>query len=153
MYTKFANIQKSKFDTINTKETMFESKGKNMLEEEMLKNKVWAVVGANQDPEKYGNMIYRKLKSRGYEVYAVNPIYDTVEGDVCYKDLTSLPKKPEVIDMVVSPKRGKPILEEAAKLGIQYIWLQPGTYDEEVLKLIDTLGLKAVQACVLVALR
>lgn len=124
-----------------------------MLEEKILEKKVWAVVGANQDPEKYGNMIYRKLKTRGYEVYAVNPMCETIEGDKCFKDLSSLPKVPEVIDMVVSPKRGRPILEEAAKLGIRYIWLQPGTYDDELLKRIDELGLEAVQACVLVATR
>jgi predicted CoA-binding protein len=124
-----------------------------MLEELMLGKKVWAVVGANQNPEKYGNMIYKKLKLRGYEAYAVNPLYDTVEGDPCYKDLASLPKLPDVIDMVVTPKRAKPVLEEAAKLGIKYIWFQPGTYDDEVMELAMKLGLEAVQACVLVATR
>ena len=124
-----------------------------MLEEQMLEKKVWAVAGANQDPEKYGNMIYRKLRTRGYEVYAVNPTYETVEGDKCYKDLSSLPKTPEVLNMVVSPKRGRPVLEEAARLGIKYVWLQPGTYDDDLLKLIDELGIQAVQACVLVSTR
>ncbi len=119
----------------------------------MLGKKVWAVVGANQNPEKFGNRIYKKLKNAGYDVYPVNPGYDTVEGDKCYRDLSSLPQKPEVIDMVVSPKRGKVIIEEAAKLGIKNIWLQPGTYDDELLKRINELELNAVMACVLVALR
>jgi len=124
-----------------------------MLEELMLGKKVWAVVGANQNPEKYGNMIYKKLRLRGYEVYAVNPLYDTVEGDQCYKDLKSLPKLPDVINMVVSPKRSKAFVEEAAGLGIRYIWFQPGTYDDEVLDLAKKLGLETVQSCVLVATR
>lgn len=124
-----------------------------MLEELMLEKKVWAVVGANQNPEKYGNMIYKKLKARKYEVFAVNPLYDSVEGEICYKDLVSLPKLPEVIDMVVSPKRSKLVMEEAAKLGIKYIWFQPGTYDDEVLELAERLKLEVVQACVLVATR
>lgn len=124
-----------------------------MLEEMMLDKKIWAVVGANDNPEKYGNMIYKKLKSRGYKVYAVNPNYETLEGDPCYKDLSSLPEVPEVIDMVVSPKRGKPVIEEAAKLGIKNIWLQPGTYDDELLAMISDKGLTGVKACVLVALR
>jgi predicted CoA-binding protein len=123
-----------------------------MLQETMIEKKVWAVVGANQDPDKYGNIIYRHLKNRGYEVFAVNPKCDTVEGDKCYKDLSSLPKIPEVLDMVVSPKRGKPVLEEAAQLGIRYLWLQPGTYDEELLEKIDELGLEAVRGCVLVSI-
>lgn len=123
-----------------------------MLEEVMISKKVWAVVGANQDREKFGNIIYRHMKNKGYEVYAVNPKCETVEGDKCYRDLSSLPKIPEVLDMVVSPKRGKPFLEEAARLGIRYIWLQPGTCDDELLNKVCELGLEAVQGCVLVSI-
>lgn len=121
--------------------------------EMMLGKKVWAVVGANENPEKYGNMIYKKLKSRGYKVYPVNPKREFIDGDKCYKDLSSIPEKPEVVEMVVSPKRGKAVIEEAAKLGIRNIWLQPGTYDDELMDLIHKKGLTEVQACVLVALR
>lgn len=124
-----------------------------MMEEEMLEKKVWAVIGANNNPEKYGHMIYKKLKSRGYTVYPVNPNYEEIEGDRCYKDLSSLPEVPEVIDMVVSPKRGAGVIEEAAKIGVKYVWLQPGTHDRRIMDLIEEKGLNAVQACVLVALR
>jgi predicted CoA-binding protein len=120
-----------------------------MNENMMLEQKIWAVVGANNDPDKYGNIIYQKLKSRGYEVYPVNPKYETVAGDVCYPDLSSIPRKPEVINMVVSPKHGKAFIEEAAQLGIKNIWLQPGTYDDELMALVAKKGLNAVQACVL----
>jgi uncharacterized protein len=124
-----------------------------MLEEMMMEKKVWAVVGVNEDTGKYGNMIFRKLLSRGYKAYPVNPRYDMIDGYKCYKDLTSLPEVPEVIDMVVSPKRGKPVIEEAEKLGIKNIWLQPGTYDDELMQFIKEKGLTAVKACILVALR
>lgn len=120
-----------------------------MLENVMLEQKIWAVVGANNNPNKYGNIIYKKLKSRGYEVYPINPKYEKVDGDPCYPDLKSLPRKPDVINMVVTPKRGKAIIEEAAKLGIKNIWFQPGTYDNELLELVNEKGLNAVQACVL----
>ena len=119
----------------------------------MLEKKVWAVVGASDNPEKYGSKIYKKLKSRGYRVYPVNPNYEIIEGDKCYKDLSSLPEIPEVLDMVVSPRHGMKAVEEAANLGIKNIWLQPGTYNKELLDLISEKGLDAVQACVLVALR
>lgn len=124
-----------------------------MLEEKMLEMKKWAVVGANQKSDKYGNMIYKKLKLRGYEVYPVNPFFDEIEGDICYKNLTAIPEKPEVIDMVVGPDKARSVIEEAAMLGIEYIWFQPGTYNDEVLDLAKRLGLKVVQACVLVATR
>ncbi len=123
-----------------------------MNEHDMLALKVWAVVGANQDPNKFGNRIFHKLKSHGYTVFAVNPRYPSIGGIPCYPDLSSLPQKPDVIDMVVAPEVGKPFLEEAARLGIEHVWLQPGTWDESVLSLIGRLGLQAVRACVLVAL-
>lgn len=124
-----------------------------MQEEMMLGKKIWAVVGASDNPEKFGSRIYKKLKSRGYKVYPVNPNYEAIDGDKCYKNLAELPEAPEVIDMVVAPKHGLATIEEASKLGIKNIWLQPGTYNDEVMKLIADKGLTAVQACVLVALR
>ena len=122
-----------------------------MLEEVMLEQKVWAVVGVNEDRDKFGNRIYRRLRDRGYEVYAINPGLDQVEGDPCYHSLSELPKVPQVVDMVVSPKIGKAVLDEAATLGVSYIWLQPGTHNEEILAQIDANGLTAVQGCVLIA--
>ena len=128
------------------------SEGSN-IKESMLAKKVWAVIGANDDPDKFGNIIYKKLKAEGYTVFPVNPLYTEVEGDKCYPDLASLPEMPEVLDMVVSPKRGKAFIEEAARLGIQNIWLQPGTYDQELLAMIKEKELTGIQACVLVELR
>lgn len=123
-----------------------------LLEERMLAKKIWAVAGANEDPAKYGNKIFRKLLSAGYTVYPVNPMYESVEGRPCYKDLSSLPEKPGVVNMVVSPKRGRPILEEAARLGIENIWFQPGTHDDELLEFAAEKGLNTIQSCVLTAL-
>ncbi|MDD4316276.1 MAG: CoA-binding protein [Clostridia bacterium] len=122
-----------------------------MMEKLMLTKNVWAVVGANQNPEKYGNKIYKALKSSGFEVYAVNPVYDSVEGDVCYASLSALPRLPDVINIVVSPDRALSTLTEASSLGIKYIWFQPGTHDEKTDAKVKELGLEAVYACALVA--
>lgn len=122
-----------------------------MIEKDLLELKCWAVVGATTNKEKYGYLIYDRLKTKGYNVYAVNPFYQEILGDKCYPSLSSLPEKPQVINMVVSPKNGKVFIEEAAKLGIKYIWFQPGTYDEETISLTKELGIEPVQACVLVA--
>mgnify|MGYP001164650475 FL=1 len=121
-------------------------------EEMMLEKKVWAVVGANDKPDKFGNKIYKKLKSKGYTVYPVNPNYDEIDGDKCYPNISSLPEVPEVLDMVVAPRHGMGVIEEASRLGVKNIWLQPGTYNDELLKLKDEKGMTAVQGCVLVAL-
>ena len=118
----------------------------------LLQSNRWAVVGANNNPEKYGNIIYKRLKAEGREVYAVNPLYDTVDGDTCYPDLTSLPVRPDVVNMVVTPKRGYAVVDEAEALGIRHMWFQPGTHDDELLEYTEEKGMTALTACVLVAL-
>jgi len=124
-----------------------------MLEKQMLAENVWAVVGANEDRTKYGNMIYQKLRRKGYLVYAVNPRYETIEGDPCYKDLASLPQKPSVVNFVVAPAIGVSYVKEASQLGIRYLWFQPETMDDALRTLVEQTGIQAVEACVLVATR
>ena len=124
-----------------------------MTAEEMLAKKVWAVVGASKNPHKYGNMIYHKLKKNNYRVYAVNPIINAIGEDTVYPTLAALPEKPDVINMVVAPELAKQYLREAAGLGIQSVWFQPGTHDDSVMALAAELGLHSIQGCVLVASR
>jgi len=123
------------------------------IKDEMLNKKVWAVVGATPQESKFGYKIFKKLKDRGYEVYGINPKYEEINGEKLYKSISELPVKPDCIDMVVSPKIGKPIVEEIANAGIEYVWFQPGTFDEEVIDLAESKNLKYVYYdCVLVAL-
>ncbi len=87
---------------------------------------VWAVVGASNDRRKYGNRIYRTLRSAGYTVYAINDHEPQVEGDTAYARLADLPQVPTVVDMVIPPWNALPVVEEAASLGIKALWFQPG---------------------------
>ncbi len=122
------------------------------LEAQMLESKVWAVIGASDNPEKFGNQTYRKLKDKGYTVYPVNPGKENICGDKCYHNISSLPQKPDVLNMVVAPEAGLSVIEEAAKLGVKNIWLQPGSYNQKLLELIRAKGLNYVLNCVLVCL-
>ena len=115
----------------------------------MLEKKTWAVVGANNNTRKFGYMVFKRLKDNGYKVYPVNPKYDHIDGDVSYSNISDLPEIPEVLNMVVAPEYGIVYIKEAAKLGIKYIWFQPGTFNKEIFKLIKDKEMKAVQACVL----
>ncbi|HOA80175.1 MAG TPA: CoA-binding protein [Defluviitaleaceae bacterium] len=124
-----------------------------MKPEELMKKKIWAVVGATTDKDKYGYKIYKELKEAGYKVYPISPKYEEIDGDKAYKSLRDLPEKPEVVDFVVNPKIGIGIVKECAQLGIENIWLQPGTVSEEILEFAKEKGINAVEACVLVALR
>jgi predicted CoA-binding protein len=59
---------------------------------EFLANKRIAVTGVSRNPQDHGsNAVYKRLRERGYEVFAVNPNADHIEGDTSYHDLRSIP--------------------------------------------------------------
>lgn len=119
----------------------------------MLSKKSWAVVGAHPDPDKYGFKIVHRLKSLDYLVFPVNPTATEVDGLPCYPSLEVLPQVPEVVDLVVNPRRGLDVLKAAAALGVRLIWSQPGTHDDALQALADELDLCVLQDCVLAATR
>lgn len=121
---------------------------------EMLKCKVWAVVGATENQEKFGYKIYQMLKKADYTVFPVNPALSFIGGDRCYPSVSDLPVKPSAVNVVVSPKIGVKIVEECAELGIKNVWLQPGANGAEVVEAAEKAGLNAIhQSCVMVELR
>jgi len=118
----------------------------------MLNKKVWAVVGVTPSKEKFGYKVWNLLKNKGYQVYAINPKYDEIEGDKCYSSLKALPVIPEVVDLVVPPTVSGQVIDEAHQLGINYLWFQPGTSNIDIIDKAKSLGIVTVNDCVLVAL-
>lgn len=126
------------------------------LIKEMLGKKTWAVIGATPNAEKTANHILHMLIDHGYEVYAVNPNYDEIEpGIKCYKSISDLPVVPDCIDFVIPPKVSLENLKALDSSKTPYVWLQPGTFDDEVLAYVDANGFKAIHGgpCVMVELR
>ncbi|MBN1177486.1 MAG: CoA-binding protein [Dehalococcoidales bacterium] len=112
--------------------------------------KKFAVVGATDNPEKYGHQVLVNLKKRNYEVYPVNPRLETVEGMKCYATITDLPEKVDVVDFVVPPAATESILKDCLKLGLDRIWLQPGSESEAAVKFCEVNNLKVVHGvCVM----
>lgn len=116
---------------------------KNIIEE-FLTLRTLAVVGVSRRKDKFGNVIYRELRARGYQVMAVNPNADMVEGDRCYAGLGALPEIPQGIVLVIPPDQSVKILEEAAAAGIKFVWVQPGADSPEIEKRCQEFGLSAV---------
>ncbi|MCU0280374.1 MAG: CoA-binding protein [Acidimicrobiia bacterium] len=100
-----------------------------------------AVVGATDDPAKFGGRIYRNLKSKGYRVFAVNPGRDTVDGDPCFALLAGLPEAPTLVNLVVPPGIALDVLRQCLDLGLRRVWLQPGAENPDVLAFAAAHGL------------
>lgn len=110
--------------------------------QEMLDKKTWAVVGVSSKKDKFGYKIWKKLKEHGYTTYGVNPNYDEIEGEKIYHSLKDLPEEVDVIDLVVPSKISMNTLDEAKELGIEYIFFQPGSFNDKVVEKAEDLGFK-----------
>ncbi len=123
------------------------------LMKEMLSKKTWAVIGATPNVDKIGYKIVKRLLAHEYEVYCINPNCEEIEGLKCYKDIESLPVVPDCVDFVVPPNVTRKTIEKLDPQEIKYLWLQPGSYDEEIAKFAEEKGFNVVHegACVMMA--
>ena len=112
------------------------------IRQEMLDKKKWVVVGVTEKKDRFGYKIWRKLKEHDYVAYGVSPNYEELEGEKIYATLSELPEEVDVIDMVVSPKISMNILDEAKASNIEYIFFQPGSYNDKVVEKASALGFK-----------
>jgi predicted CoA-binding protein len=91
---------------------------------EFLAAKRIAVTGVSRSPKGHGsNVVYQRLRDRGYEVFAVNPNADVVEGDPCYLDLKSIPEGVEAVVIGTRPEIAEGTMRECADLGIKHVWM------------------------------
>lgn len=92
-----------------------------------LANKRVAVTGVSRTPETHGsNNVYRRLRERGYEVFAVNPNADEVEGDRTYQDLRSIPGGVDAVVIATRPEIAEATMHECVELGVKHVWMHWG---------------------------
>jgi uncharacterized protein len=83
-----------------------------------------AVTGVSRDPQNHGaNIVYQRLRDRGYQVFAINPNADEVEGDPCYADLKSVPGGVEAVVIGTRPEHARSTMAECVELGIRHVWM------------------------------
>jgi uncharacterized protein len=90
-------------------------------------NKRVAVTGVSRTPKTHGsNNVYRRLRDRGYEVFAVNPNAREVEGDQSYPDLRSIPGGVDAVVIGTRPELAEETMRDCAELGIKHVWMHRG---------------------------
>lgn len=119
----------------------------------MLDQKRFAVAGVSRDPEKYGYKVFRSLKSAGYEVYAINPNADQVDGEPCYPTLDNVPVAIDCLVTVTPPEVTEEIVTTAGHLKIPYLWMQLGSESTAAFNLARGFSMQIVSGgpCIMVA--
>ncbi len=120
-----------------------------------LAGKRFAVVGASQDREKYGNKVLRAYQQNHLDVIPVNPTAKEVEGLPASTDLASIKGKIDGVSIITRPAITEDVVQDAITAGIRHIWMQPGAESERAISLAESSGANVIAGgpCILVALR
>ena len=102
---------------------------------DFLAQKRIAVVGALWSSDEPANLVFRKLRKSGHEVFAVDPHTAEVEGTTCFPDLRSIPGGVDAVLVATPPTTAAATVRECAELGITRIWLHralgQGSFSDE----------------------
>jgi predicted CoA-binding protein len=94
--------------------------------ESFLAQKRIAVIGVSSTRDDAANLIYRTLRETGYEVFAVNPKVDTVEGDPCYASVQAIPGGVKGAVIATRPEVTAQVVRECADAGVKQVWMHQG---------------------------
>lgn len=116
---------------------------------EFLAQKRIAVAGVSRtDGGHGGNVVYQRLRERGYEVFAVNPNAEEVEGDRSYPDLASIPGGVEAVVLATTPEVTEQMMSRCAETGVRFVWIHRGpgggSYSEKAVEIGRDAGLSVI---------
>lgn len=112
-----------------------------------------AVIGASNDGAKYGNRALKAWLETTWTVYAVNPNEDEVEGMTAYDSVLDIPGDVHTATLYVPPKIGVKVADELIEKGVSEVYLNPGSASDELRRKLEDAGIKAMEACSIIASR
>ena len=123
--------------------------------QQFLNAESFAVAGASNDHQKYGNKVFVALLQSGRNVVPLNPREDTIEGQQAYASVAQVPTVPEALSIVTPPRATRTVVQEAIAAGVKHLWMQPGAEDSLASELARAAGLNVIDdgSCILVALK
>ncbi|GAA2965883.1 CoA-binding protein [Glutamicibacter bergerei] len=104
-----------------------------------------AIVGASNKPSRASYFVATYLLSSSkYKVYFINPVLDEILGQPVYKSLADLPETPDLVEVFRKHDDLPTVLDEALTVGAKTLWLQLGSWHEEVAARAEAAGMNVV---------
>jgi predicted CoA-binding protein len=105
---------------------------------------VLAVVGLSADWYRPSFFAAKYMQEHGYRIIPVNPKYESILGERCYKSLRDIPEKVDLVDIFRKTQDVMPIAEDAIAIGARVLWQQLGVKNEAAAAKARAAGLEAV---------
>jgi predicted CoA-binding protein len=108
-------------------------------------SKVIAVVGLSAQWHRPSYFAAKYMQEHGYRVIPVNPMYDAILGEKCYKSLRDIPEKVDIVDCFRKSAEIEAIAGEAVAVGARVLWMQLGVENPAARRIAETAGLEVVE--------
>ena len=95
---------------------------------DFLAQKRIAVAGVSRNPSETANGIFRTLRDKGYEVFAVNPHADSVEDVPCYPNMQAIPGGVDGAILVTTPEQSTQVVQDCVAAGVPRVWMHNNTW-------------------------
>ncbi|UYN90618.1 MAG: CoA-binding protein [Anaerolineales bacterium] len=110
-----------------------------------------AVVGHSDKPYRTSYRIASYLRQAGYQVFPVNPLLSSIDGQPVYPDLASVPVPIDIVDVFRRSEHLQDVVEDAIAAGAKAVWSQVGVEDAAAAAAAQAAGLQMVMdRCIMV---
>jgi predicted CoA-binding protein len=116
----------------------------NTLRRILRESHVIAVVGLSADWYRPSYFAAKYMQEHGYRVIPVNPKYESILGEKCYRSLREIPGKIDIVDIFRKSADVMPIAEDAIAIRAKVLWQQLGVRNESAAAKARAAGLEAV---------
>ncbi len=116
----------------------------NDLATDFLAQKNIAVVGVSRNEGEAANLIYKTLRGKGHQVYAVNPQAETIAGDPCYPGVKDVPAKLDGVFIMTNPEVSKQVVGDCIEVGVPRVWMHENAFAG---KANSSVSQEAVEMC------
>jgi hypothetical protein len=107
--------------------------------------KTIAVVGLSAQWHRPSYFAAKYLQDHGYRIIPVNPMYDEVLGEKCYKSLRDIPEPVDMVDCFRKSAEIPAIAEDAIAMGAKVLWMQLGVESPQARRRAEEAGLEVVE--------
>ena len=112
-----------------------------------------AVLGASPKPARYAYKAMEMLRQHGHRAIPVNPAFEEVLGETCYRSIADAPKPIDTVTMYLGKERSDPLIDEIVAAQPRRIIMNPGAENENLAKKAEAAGIEVDYACTLVLLQ
>ena len=111
----------------------------------LLRYHTLAVVGLSAQWHRPSYFAAKYMQEHGYRVIPVNPMYDEILGEKCYKSLRDIPGKVDIVDCFRKSGEIPALAEDAIAIGAPVLWMQLGVENAEARARAEAAGLEVVE--------